>query len=129
MCCRLRIDNRELRRKGGGLFGADPLTGSVGIVTINMPRIGYLAKNKKDFFKKLKEMMVLAKESLVIKREVIEYTTEQGLFPYSKFYLSNIIFFIILYCFLFIFFFNFYYELVYESYIFKQSLIILEESF
>lgn len=90
MCCRLRIDNRELRRKGGGLFGADPLTGSIGIVTVNMPRIGYLAKTKKEFFKKLKENMDLAKESLVIKRDAIEYTTEQGLYPYSKFYLSAI---------------------------------------
>ncbi len=90
MCCRLRIDTRELRRKGGGLFGADPLTGSIGIVTINLPRIGYLSKTKEDFFKRLKEQMDLAKESLVIKREVIEYTTEQGLYPYSKFYLSGI---------------------------------------
>jgi ribonucleoside-triphosphate reductase (formate) len=90
MCCRLRIDNRELRRKGGGLFGADPLTGSIGIVTINLPRIGYVAKTKKEFFKQLKSLMDLAKESLVIKRDAIEYTTEQGLYPYSKFYLSGI---------------------------------------
>ena len=90
MCCRLRIDNRELRRKGGGLFGSDPLTGSIGIVTINLPRIGYTAKDKKDFFKKLKGRMDLAKESLVIKRDAIEYTTEQGLYPYSKYYLSGI---------------------------------------
>ena len=90
MCCRLRIDNRELRRKGGGLFGSDPLTGSIGIVTINLPRIGYTAKNKKEFFKQLKEKMDLAKESLVIKRDAIEYTTEQGLYPYSRYYLSGI---------------------------------------
>ncbi len=90
MCCRLRIDNRELRRKGGGLFGSDPLTGSIGIVTINLPRIGYLAKSKEEFFKKLKENMDLAKESLVIKREAIEYTTERGLYPYCRYYLSGI---------------------------------------
>lgn len=90
MCCRLRIDNRELRRKGGGLFGSDPLTGSIGIVTINLPRIGYIAKTKKEFFKQLKEKMDLAKESLVIKRNAIEYTTEQGLYPYSRYYLSGI---------------------------------------
>ncbi len=90
MCCRLRIDNRELRRKGGGLFGADPLTGSIGIVTINLPRIGYTSKTKKEFFKQLRALMELAKESLIVKRNAIEYTTEQGLYPYSKYYLSAI---------------------------------------
>jgi ribonucleoside-triphosphate reductase (formate) len=90
MCCRLRIDNRELRRRGGGLFGADPLTGSIGIVTINMPKIGYLAKDEKDYFARLKKLMDAAKRSLVIKRDVIEYTTEQGLYPYSKYYLGGV---------------------------------------
>ncbi len=64
MCCRLRIDNRQLEHRGGGLFGANPLTGSIGVVTINLPRLGYNAKNKKQFITALKELMVLAKESL-----------------------------------------------------------------
>lgn len=89
MCCRLRIDNRELRKRGGGLFGANPLTGSIGVVTINMPRVGYLAKNEEDFFKKLAQKMDLAQESLEIKRKIIESFMERGLYPYSKFYLRN----------------------------------------
>jgi ribonucleoside-triphosphate reductase len=90
MCCRLRLDNRELRKRGGGLFGANPKTGSIGVVTINMPRIGYLAKGEKDFFKRLDTLMILAKESLEIKREIIENLTFSGLHPYSKFYLSDV---------------------------------------
>lgn len=90
MCCRLRLDNRELRRRGGGLFGANPLTGSIGVVTLNMPRLGYVSKNKKEFFKKLDRLMDLAKESLEIKRKFIENATEKGLYPYSKFYLDAI---------------------------------------
>ncbi len=90
MCCRLRLDNRELRRRGGGLFGANPLTGSIGVVTLNLPRIGYLAKNEKDFFKRLDRLMDIAKESLEIKRKVVEGLTEKGLYPYTKFYLSNV---------------------------------------
>lgn len=90
MCCRLRLDNRELHKRMGGLFGAAPLTGSVGVVTLNMPRIGYLAKDKKDYFKRLDALMDLAKESLEIKRKIIENFTEKGLYPYSKFYLDNI---------------------------------------
>ncbi|MBS3749503.1 MAG: ribonucleoside triphosphate reductase [Candidatus Thermoplasmatota archaeon] len=90
MCCRLRLDNRELRKRGGGLFGANPKTGSIGVVTINLPRIGYLAQDEKDFFNRLDEMMDLAKESLIIKREVIENLTETGLHPYSRFYLADI---------------------------------------
>ncbi len=90
MCCRLRLDNRELHKRMGGLFGAAPLTGSVGVVTINMPRIGHLAKNKKDFFKRLDDLMDLAKNSLEIKRKIIEGYTMKGLYPYSKFYLDNI---------------------------------------
>jgi len=74
----------------GGLFGAAPLTGSVGVVTINMPRIGYLAKNKADFFKRLDALMDLAQISLEIKRKIIENYTVKGLYPYSKFYLDNI---------------------------------------
>jgi len=90
MCCRLRLDKRELRKRGGGLFGSDPLTGSIGVVTINLPRIAYLTKDEKKFFEKLERLMDLAMESLVIKREVLEKFTERGLYPYSKFYLRNI---------------------------------------
>jgi ribonucleoside-triphosphate reductase len=90
MCCRLRLDNRELRKRGGGLFGANPKTGSIGVVTINLPRIGYLAKDKEDFFHRLDELMQLARDSLVIKREVIENLTASGLHPYSQFYLSDV---------------------------------------
>lgn len=90
MCCRLRIDNRELRKRGGGLFGANPLTGSIGVVTINMPRIGYLTKTKEEFLKHLGRLMLLAKESLEIKRKTLEKLTDAGLYPYVKFYLRDI---------------------------------------
>jgi len=90
MCCRLRIDNRELAYRGGGLFGSNPLTGSIGVVTINLPRLGYLAKDKEDFFKMLKERMDLAKESLEIKRKVVESLTERGFYPYTRYYLRAI---------------------------------------
>lgn len=90
MCCRLRLDNRELRKRGGGLFGANPLTGSIGVVTINLPRIGYLAKNEKDFFSRLDRLMDIAEESLEIKRKIVEQLTEKGLYPYTRFYLGNI---------------------------------------
>jgi len=87
MCCRLRIDNRELRKRGGGFFGANPLTGSIGVVTINLPRIGYLQKDEDGFFESLSELMNLAKDSLEIKRKVLERFTENGLYPYSRYYL------------------------------------------
>jgi len=90
MCCRLRLDNRELRKRGGGLFGANPKTGSIGVVTINMPRLGYLAKNENDFLEKLDNIMVLAKNSLEIKREIIENLTDSGLHPYSRVYLDDV---------------------------------------
>ncbi len=90
MCCRLRLDTRELKRRGGGLFGSYPLTGSIGVVTINLPRIGYLSKDEEQFFERLYHLMVLAKNSLEIKRKVIERFTEQGLYPYSRFYLRNV---------------------------------------
>jgi len=90
MCCRLRLDNRELRTRGGGLFGASPQTGSAGVVTINMPRLGYLANSEADFMSRLEKLMTLAKESLEIKRKVLEDFTAIGLYPYSKFYLRNI---------------------------------------
>ncbi len=90
MCCRLRIDNRELEYRGGGLFGSNPLTGSVGVVTINLPRIGYLAKTEAEFFQMLCRNMELAKESLELKRQVIEDYTDKNLYPYTKFYLRDI---------------------------------------
>ena len=90
MCCRLRLDNRELRKRGGGLFGASPLTGSIGVVTINMPRLGYISKNEEEFFQSLDHLMVLAKESLEIKRKVLEQFTEQSLYPYIKYYLRKV---------------------------------------
>ncbi len=90
MCCRLRLDNRELRKRGGGLFGANPLTGSIGVVTINLPRIGYQSKDKKEFLETLEEIMKIAKTSLDLKRKVVENFTEEGLYPYSKYYLEDI---------------------------------------
>ena len=89
MCCRLQLDKRELRRRGGGLFGADEFTGSIGVVTINMPRIGYLSKNETEFFERLDDLMVLAKDSLECKRKTIQRLMQQGLFPYSKRYLRG----------------------------------------
>ena len=90
MCCRLRLDNRELRRRGGGLFGANPLTGSIGVVTINLPRIGYRATGESDFFYRLERMMDIAKTSLEIKRKVLVGHTDRGLYPYSRHYLEAI---------------------------------------
>jgi len=90
MCCRLRLDNRELRKRGGGLFGSNPMTGSIGVVTINLPRLAYMSVDKKEFFEGLDELMRIAKESLEIKRRVLEDFTEQGLYPYSKHYLKDI---------------------------------------
>ncbi len=90
MCCRLRLDNRELRKRGGGLFGANPLTGSIGVVTINLPRIGYLAKNEDDFFERLDALIKVSADSLGIKRKMLEKFTNGDLYPYSKFYLRKI---------------------------------------
>ncbi|MEJ2096180.1 MAG: ribonucleoside triphosphate reductase [Deltaproteobacteria bacterium] len=90
MCCRLRLDNRELLKRGGGLFGANPLTGSIGVVTINLPRIGFTAENDEQFYESLKEKILLAIESLSIKRKVLERFTDKNLYPYSKFYLRDI---------------------------------------
>jgi len=90
MCCRLRLSNKELYKRGGGLFGSAPLTGSIGVVTINMPRIGYLSKTKKDFFERLSHLMDLAKESLEIKRKALENFMGKGLYPYSKYYLASV---------------------------------------
>lgn len=90
MCCRLRLDTRELLKRGGGLFGANPLTGSIGVVTINLPRIGQETNTEEAFLARLDELIDLAKESLVIKRKVLEGFTEKNLYPYSKFYLRHI---------------------------------------
>jgi len=90
MCCRLRLDNRELKKRGGGLFGANPLTGSIGVVTINLPRIGYLSKTKEEFFERLLSLMQIARESLETKRKVLENLTDNGLYPYARHYLKNI---------------------------------------
>ena len=90
MCCRLRIDNRELEYRGGGLFGSNPLTGSIGVVTMNLPRIAYLAKDKNDFLTLLADRMEIAKNSLEIKRKLLEKLTDNGLYPYTKFYLRDI---------------------------------------
>jgi len=90
MCCRLRIDNRELRKRGGGLFGANPLTGSIGVVTINMSRLGYLSHTREEFYERLVRIMDMARDSLENKRKVLESLTESGLYPYSQFYLRGV---------------------------------------
>jgi len=90
MCCRLRIDNRQLLCRGGGLFGASPLTGSIGVVTLNMPRLGLLSKDEQEFFHRLDDLMELAKQSLEIKRKVLESFIEADLYPYMKFYLRKV---------------------------------------
>lgn len=90
MCCRLRIDNRELEYRGGGLFGSNPLTGSIGVVTVNLPKIGFIANNEEEFFKLLKQRMDIAKTSLEEKRKIIEQLTDKDLYPYTKYYLRDI---------------------------------------
>lgn len=90
MCCRLRLDTRKLAARGGGLFGANPLTGSIGVVTLNLPRIGFLAENEQDFFDRLQRVLAIAMSSLEIKRKVLESYTLSGLYPYTRFYLKNI---------------------------------------
>jgi ribonucleoside-triphosphate reductase len=90
MCCRLRLDVRELRHRGGGLFGSNPLTGSIGVVTLNLPRLGYLSRDEAEFMERLRELMQLAGRALIIKRKLLERLTDQGLYPYSRFYLRGI---------------------------------------
>ena len=90
MCCRLRLDKRELRKRGSGLFGSNPMTGSIGVYTVNLPRIGYLATDRDDFFARLKKVAELGKVSLEIKRKIIEQQTRNGLYPYSAHYLRNV---------------------------------------
>jgi len=89
MCCRLQLDKRELRNRGGGLFGSDEFTGSIGVVTINLPRIGYLSTTRENFFRQLDHYMDIARDSLEIKRKVITKLMDQGLFPYTKRYLRH----------------------------------------
>ncbi len=89
MCCRLRLDLRELRKKSGGFFGSGESTGSIGVVTINLPRIAYLARNKADFYARLDKMMDVAARSLKIKRNVVSKLLEEGLYPYTKRYLGT----------------------------------------
>ncbi|NCC86853.1 MAG: ribonucleoside triphosphate reductase [Clostridia bacterium] len=90
MCCRLRLDTSELRKRGGGLFGSNPLTGSVGVVTINLPRIAYTSNTSEEFESKLRILMEAAKNSLEIKRKTIEEQTDRGMYPYSAHYLKNV---------------------------------------
>ena len=90
MCCRLRLDTRKLEARGGGLFGANPLTGSIGVVTLNLPRIGYNSETEAEFLEKVEELMLVAKESLEIKRKILEGLTENNLYPYTKYYLQSI---------------------------------------
>ncbi|MBN2504905.1 MAG: ribonucleoside triphosphate reductase [Bacilli bacterium] len=90
MCCRLRLDTSELRKRGGGLFGSNPLTGSIGVVTVNLPRLAYQSKTESEFFTRLWENINVAKKSLEIKRKIIEEQTEKGLYPYSANYLKDV---------------------------------------
>jgi ribonucleoside-triphosphate reductase len=90
MCCRLRLDARELQSRGGGLFGANPLTGSIGVVTLNLPRIGYLAHDRDDFFARLDALVDKAKIALELRRERVEELTDRGLYPYTSVYLRNV---------------------------------------
>ena len=90
MCCRLRLDTRQLQHRGGGLFGANPLTGSIGVVTLNLPRLGRLAHNQADFLKRLDALMDIARDSLLLKRKILERFTAGGLYPYARFYLRAI---------------------------------------
>ena len=90
MCCRLRLDTKELRKRGGGLFGSNPMTGSIGVYTINLPRIGYISETKEEFFDHLKRLATVGKTSLEIKRKILEHQTERGLYPYSSHYLREI---------------------------------------
>ena len=90
MCCRLQLDKRELRKRGGGLFGSDEFTGSIGVVTINLPRIGYLSSDRREFYRRLNRLMDIAAESLSIKRKVISRLLDAGLFPYTARYLEHL---------------------------------------
>ena len=90
MCCRLRLDTRHLQHRGGGLFGANPLTGSIGVVTLNLPRLGHVAADEAEFLDRLHTLMDVARDSLMLKRKVLERFTEAGLYPYARHYLRDI---------------------------------------
>lgn len=90
MCCRLRIDTSELRKRGGGLFGSNPMTGSIGVFTINLPRIGYLSSSVEEFKERLRYIAVIGKTSLEIKRKIIEQLSDKGMYPYSTYYLRHV---------------------------------------
>lgn len=90
MCCRLRLDTKQLRKRGGGLFGSNPMTGSIGVVTLNLPHLAYEADSEEDFVKRIRDLAETAKESLELKRKVLEQQTERGLYPYSAHYLRNV---------------------------------------
>ncbi len=90
MCCRLRLSNKELYKRGGGLFGSNPLTGSIGVATINLPRIGYLSKTRKEFLERVAKVMDLARDSLEAKRKILENFIEKGLYPYSRYWLAGV---------------------------------------
>lgn len=90
MCCRLRLDTKELRKRGGGLFGSNPMTGSIGVVTINLPRIGYISKSEEEFKARLWRLTHIAKNSLELKRKIVETQSEKGLYPFSAHYLRNV---------------------------------------
>jgi len=90
MCCRLRLDNRELRKRGGGLFGANPLTGSLGVVTLNLARAAYLSTSEDEFHTRILNLMDIARESLQTKRKILELYTDKNLYPYSRFYLQGV---------------------------------------
>jgi ribonucleoside-triphosphate reductase len=90
MCCRLRLDVSELKKRGGGLFGSNPLTGSIGVVTINLARLGYKCETEKEFFENLGRLADIAKTSLELKRKIVEKHTDSGLYPYSAFYLKGV---------------------------------------
>jgi ribonucleoside-triphosphate reductase len=90
MCCRLRLNNKELRKRLGGLFAAAPLTGSVGVVTMNLPRLGYISRDEQDFMAQLERLMEIARTSLEIKRKMLESFTERGLYPYSHHFLRSV---------------------------------------
>jgi ribonucleoside-triphosphate reductase len=90
MCCRLRLDTRHLEKRGGGLFGANPLTGSIGVVTLNLAAIGWQAEIEEDFFQRLDALMEIARTSLETKRKVLEQFTAKGLYPYTSFYLRDV---------------------------------------
>jgi len=90
MCCRLRLDTRELGKRGGGLFGANPLTGSIGVVTLNLAALGFQSDSQEDFFRRLDRLMTIARTSLEIKRKVLENLTDKGLYPYTRYYLRQV---------------------------------------